>query len=573
MDFFMNEKISRLLAVFILFILIAVFYTYPLAFNISLMLPGEGQSDTPLSVWNIWHLKESLFVRHDLLTFTTNYIFWPQRPSLILHNYTPATGLMSLPWQSFFTPLASRNLLLFLQFALTGTGMYLLAFLLSHNRIAALWAAVTLAFCPYVIVRSCNSLHIFTIWYFPWFIYFFLRFLGGGKLKFAIGAAIIYALCLWDEQTYFVLISLLCLFLLAFALFYCRDKWDRTYLKNSSIGILIFLILAFPYLMGLSGQLMGAGESLKIWPDICIDYFSLHAPDLFRPPALLSLYRNLPYVTLPVLHITNAFLGYVPLFFALFALINFRDTSAEKRKIIGFWAVTGLIFFLIASGPFCFGKNQFLAGFSPYSILCSGILRQLRIPVRFSLVTLIAIYIIGAFGVERLIRIQKGRLINNLTLSLFLIILQTTEFLPLPYPLLNLEVPAAYCRLANYDKNSPLLVLPLGWQSSYRTVGIYDRKIQFYQTIHGHPIFQGQIGRLEDKYFDYYLSQPGFQYLIAAHQKKPGANDKIAVYALLKKYGIKQAVIHVFYFDKEHRDALLRLFRDYPGGIEAFLAP
>lgn len=92
--------------------------------------------------------KKSIFSDHNFLSFDTKYIFYPQGPSLILHNYTITTGLMSLPFQYFFEPIVSKNLTFFIQFALTGLGMYFLSLYFTNNKIAALWSSITLAFCP-----------------------------------------------------------------------------------------------------------------------------------------------------------------------------------------------------------------------------------------------------------------------------------------------------------------------------------------------------------------------------------------------------------------------------------------
>ncbi|MBU1853212.1 MAG: hypothetical protein KJ957_04125 [Candidatus Omnitrophica bacterium] len=349
--------------------------------------------------------------------------------------------------------------------------------------------------------------------------------------------------------------------------FFFLEKHKLPSIKNSIIGLSVFLILTLPYLIGLASKIIAKEASSHIWPDICIDYFSLHIHNLFRPSPILSLYREIPYINVPMKHVTNVFAGYIPLFFAAFALVNLKNISHEKRKIIIFWLITGALFFLLALGPYCFGKDQSLNKFSLYNLLCSGLLRQIRIPVRFSLVTLIAIYIIASFGVERFTKLNKQNLLNNKNLCLFLVLLQIAEFLPIPYPLLSLKTPEIYYKLASQNTNSPILVLPLGWQSSYKTVGIYDKKIQFHQTIHGHPIFQGQIARIEDSYFDYYTQQDGFRYLIDANKRLPTSSETKGVHNILRTYGIKNVVIHNSYFDSVHLNILLEIFKDYPGEL------
>jgi len=563
----MKEKTKWIGLLFLTIILVAVLYTDPLAVHLSTQFPGFNQTDTYLSVWNIWHLKKNLSDGHNFFALISEYIFYPQKPSLALHNYTITSGLMSLPFQLIFSPLVSMNLIFFFHFILTGIGMYFLVFYLTKCRIAGFWSAITLAFCPYVMINSCYFIHFSAIWFFPWFIYFFWKFLDRGALKYSCLAGLVYALSLLEDQTYFFFLTVLILFLVVFRASGKKKLPDKMFIKNSLAGLLVFFIIAFPYVWKVLTAIKSTTTAFPLWPDSAIDYFSLRVTNLFRPSPLLSVYKELPYISTPIMHITNVFAGYVPLFFAFFALLSQRNFAPEKRRIIFFWLVTGAVFFLIALGPLPFGKNQFLNKFSFYNILCSGVLRQLRIPVRFSLVTLIAIYILAAFGVERFMKLNRGKLLSNAGLGLFLVVLQIIEFLPMPYPLLYLKAPKVYSELAWRDKNSPILVLPLGWQSSYKTLGGYYKEIQFYQTVHQHPIFQGQIARIEEKYFDYYLSQPGFRYLMSAEKRTPRFGEKEEVYGLLAKYNIKYVVIHAQYFDQKHLGGLSEIFKGYPGEL------
>lgn len=563
----MKEKTKWLCLLLLTIILVAVLYTDPLAVNLSTQFPGFRQTDTYLSVWNVWHLKRTLLDGQNIFALTTDYIFYPQKPSLALHNYMITSGLMSLPFQLIFSPLVSMNLVLFIQFILTGIGMYFLVFYFTQSRFAGFWSAITLAFCPYVMIQGCYFIHFFAIWFFPWFIYAFWRFLESGRIKYSCLAAIILALSLFEDQTYFFFLAVLAVFMIVFRLVNRAKPPERGYFKNSLAGLMIFFIMALPYIWKLLSVMKSTTTSFPLWSDSAIDYFSLRLANLLRPSPLLSVYRDLPYLSTPIMHVTNVFAGYVPLFFAALTLVSLKNFSPGKRRLIYFWLLTGTVFFLISLGPKPFGNGQFWNKFSFYNIFCAGVLRQLRIPVRFSLVTLISIYILAAFGVERFIRLNRGKILSNISLGVFVVVLQIIEFLPMPYPLLFFKTPKVYSELAGRDKGSLILVLPLGWQSSYKTLGGYYKEIQFYQTVHQHPIFQGQIARIEESYFDYYLSQPGFKYLMDAEKRTPLPGEKEAVYGLLGKYGIKDVVIHAQYFDQKHLEGLSGIFKGYPGEL------
>jgi hypothetical protein len=60
-----------------------------------------------------------------------------------------------------------------------------------------------------------------------------------------------------------------------------------------------------------------------------------------------------------------------------------------------------------------------------------------------------------------------------------------------------------------------------------------------YQTVHGHPVFQGQIARIPDKYFDFYTDDPGFRYLMDASNRLPTPEEAERVLEILATYRIK----------------------------------
>ena len=304
------------------------------------------------------------------------------------------------------------NLIFLLYFTLTGSGAFLLALRYTGNRIAAVWTAVTLAFCPYVLTQSCYFLHFSTIWFFPWFIYLAQRFIDSGKLKYSCLAALVYALCLLEDQTYFFLLSLVAVGIALFGAVIRKkpgahdDRPRRASLfrRNLLAGAAVFLAISFPYLSALLKETISLSGSFPVWPDAPTDFFSLHPGQLFRPFFLLTIYRNLPFLPLPDALPTNVFCGYIPLFFALFALINYKTLQPEKKAIVLFWLIIGSVFFFIALGPKPFGDIEYVNRLAPYRYVCSGILRQFRIPVRFSLVTMIALYVIASFGVAEFLK-------------------------------------------------------------------------------------------------------------------------------------------------------------------------
>ena len=146
-------------------------------------------------------------------------------------------------------------------------------------------------------------------------------------------------------------------------------------------------------------------------------------------------------------------------------------------------------------------------------------------------------------------------------LPLVIIGLQVIEFMPGRYPLYNMTPPPVYKGIA---PDKPVLILPLGWSNGYKTYGQDPRLIQYAQTAHGRPIFQGHISRLEKSFFDFYLSDERFQCLMNADtdwRQEPAIKH---LFSLLDRFGIEDIVIYEKYYSQEYLDSLMSALKKCP---------
>src|SRR5262245_24113841 len=116
----------RNFVVLVLYFLIALIVTYPLAFQFTTHVPGTTtwSLDEYGYVWNHWWFKYSLFDLHTN-PFQTDYLFYPLGTSLVLYAYTLLHVALALPIQFAFGIIPASNVTVLFSFVTAAFGMYL----------------------------------------------------------------------------------------------------------------------------------------------------------------------------------------------------------------------------------------------------------------------------------------------------------------------------------------------------------------------------------------------------------------------------------------------------------------
>src|SRR5262245_51577392 len=151
----MTRRRGELAAVILVSGILAVVFTYPIAFK----LGRSGRidnNDGQFSIWNVAWVARTLVVdpRH---VFDAN-IFYPHRGTLAYSENNLGAGAMAIPayWASGGNPYAAHNMVVLLAFALTAIGTYYLVRYLTRDRRAAAVSAVCFAFCPYLFAHTAH---------------------------------------------------------------------------------------------------------------------------------------------------------------------------------------------------------------------------------------------------------------------------------------------------------------------------------------------------------------------------------------------------------------------------------
>ncbi len=115
-----NAHVQALL----LFTVLALVLTWPLAAHFTTHVPGDGIDD-PALAWNLWWIKARLVDQLNFDIFHADWMFYPIQINLGFYTLTPLNGLLSVPLQTSLSLIIANNLILLSSFVLGGFGAYL----------------------------------------------------------------------------------------------------------------------------------------------------------------------------------------------------------------------------------------------------------------------------------------------------------------------------------------------------------------------------------------------------------------------------------------------------------------
>jgi len=131
---------------------LSVVMTFPLALH-----PGSfgrvDNGDGQFSIWNVAWVARTLVV-DPLHVFDAN-IFYPNHGTLAYSENNIGAGILAIPvYWATRNAYAAHNFVLLLSFVLSAVGLYALVRYLTASRGAALVSGVCFAFCPYVFAHT-----------------------------------------------------------------------------------------------------------------------------------------------------------------------------------------------------------------------------------------------------------------------------------------------------------------------------------------------------------------------------------------------------------------------------------
>ncbi len=494
----------------VLYGLVAIAFTWPLVLHLGDRVIQKGNSgDVWQHLWNIWWLRFSLLDLHAL-PYYTPMLYYPSGANLFFHALDPMDGYLFTPVQLITGVVAAFNLNILFQITVAGWGAYLLARYLTGNRAAALVAGLIYACSPLEsALVNLGQLELTSIEWLPLFILCLIKALNREKRPWlwrvlSVGLLIVLSLDSW----YYVLYALIFSGLYGlYRLSQERGEWKRISLTLAGILTAYFVIISpllFVTLREASSKGTTQGLSTVIYNSATLKGFFTTGPSLLW--GLFGSKANTEF--------RGNFLGYVALILAGMGLI----TNFKKGW---FWLATGLIYAGLALGPvlhLSFDPDWTSLTADNGLSMPDRLLYNLpfgniaRVPLRFTLITMLAGAMLAAFGLDWLVKKRLARWGWGWWAGPLLAgILVFLEFMPGARALDDTRVPAFYSQLQTEGtwKDFAILETPDRWDLSIIEPAMY------YQSVHHHPIQNGYLSRKPEYSFKGF---PGIRELVNLEQ-------------------------------------------------------
>ncbi|GAB2858956.1 hypothetical protein [Hymenobacter ruber] len=501
------EVKNRLLWPWLLLVYGAFFvvFTWPLGAHFSTSFVAVPGPDTSQFFWNAWHFREAVLSGHN--PFFTNWLFYPQGSSLLMHAYTPLIGVLSL---LLGNEMLAINTALLLSYALSGTGAYLLARRWVKSPLLALLGGFVFAYSPYKLQRLPEHYNLVLTATVPFYILLFLRaftFREGQFLplvrswRAVAGCVALGIVTLLSD--YYVLFGLI-YFSLAYAAWFWfglgRIQWRRWPAWAWLVGILVasHVLIRMLHLAGLKDNGIWWGGDLVAYllppPTSRLMYWDwaarlAHSPKIFNLPGSIE---------------NTLFIGYalplLALVLGIMRLTRRRPASARAQDAQGRPLAWVLVIFLLLTVPSLriLGHERLnlptaLLHFVPF-------FNNIRCPTRWIMMVGLLLPIVSFSALEAA---WQGRLrpAGQVGLTVLLAAIILAEFWPRPYPRQSTaSIPAVYVEVAKLP-GTTLIPIPLGILDGNRQVGHLEAGEMFYQTLHRKKLPVGYLSRVSPALF------------------------------------------------------------------------
>ena len=369
------QRTTKLILIFLGFLLFAVVATYPLAFRAADHVFGLGTP--PLNIWAMAWVNHQL-PRDPLSLFDAN-AFYPYARSLAFSEHLFVPSLMAAPWLAVTgNPVLAHNAVALLSLGLAGLGMYLLCRELTGSETASFAAGLIYAFHTWNI-NELIRIQILSNQWFPFLLLALIRYFRSPSTRRSLAVGAAYALqglsCMY-WALYLPLVAVPALILLQWR---HRLEWRRLALLGLPLSLAISLtgLFAVPYLQ--NRQEFSFERELP--NSVSIDrYFDVLPGNWLYEDSLGTARPN-----------ENAahFLGFSTMLIAMVGLFARSPARADLRLL---WLLFVLAGFLLSLGPeIWMGERRLGAG--PYAAFFHWLpgFQSVRYPERFSLVMMLGV--------------------------------------------------------------------------------------------------------------------------------------------------------------------------------------
>jgi hypothetical protein len=543
---FLATAVRRTGWALVVFTLLALVLTWPLAAHFTTHVTGDGIDD-PALAWNLWWAKARLVDQLNPDIFHSGWMFHPVDINLAFYTLTPLNGLLSIPLQMAWGLTPATNLLLLMSFVLSGFGAYLLVRQLLRlwgwtediGFFAALLAGTVYAFASAkLFYAALGQFNIASSQWIPFCTLYLVRMVAASTQRAKLCSAALAGLFLvfqaWAELTYASFLLLLIGLLFVWELIFTKGMRNRLQAVTPYVLLaVIFLLGLAPFLAAMVPDLAAEGDFFGRGGGFA-DVFSADLQGYLVPTRLHPLLGEWAAgLAFPNDKGQQVFAGYVVLLLAAFGawgLWRARHPWKTRRWLL-FWTAAALLFWLLTLGPEVRWGGASLGWPGPFTLVSQlPFFSGNRYPSRYSVMLLLALAVLVGAGVywlltRRWVMTHPWRVVAVSVAAMTLLLF---EHLSVPLPLSDQRIPPVYAVLASEStaaaagypaqEAGALLELPTGWRNGARVLGKSDLLImaqQWYQTEHGLRRLGGNTSRNPEFKFQYFTDAPLLGDLIA----------------------------------------------------------
>ena len=475
-------------------------------------------------------------------TLFTDAIFYPRGIDLTLPLIF-GVGLplfLSIPFVHFLGIILTYNIFILGSFILNAYVTFILVRHFTQDSAAGLIAGVIFAFFPYHMVRSLAHLNLLTSGFcIPLYILFFIQTMRNGGVTSTILVALSFAFTVISNLYYAFFLGLFVIIYVFYNLKYenvdiIKSQLFKRLLSISSITLLLLLPIAWKIFVH-------SWDDFHVNIPRVISYqFGADLLAFFLPSSFHSFWGNF-VKPIYYYHLTGGiseqtvYLGYIVIVLALIAVV--KGATHETR----FWALSAVIFFVLALGAFLriYGMPTGIP--LPYWLLLSlPLVNTFRGASRAGIMVMMALSILAGYGTTYLLKRFDGRKGVRFLILAAILTAITVEFVAVPLPLADARVPKLYQKIAAQSRTGGTLIdLPL-----HKLLTKYE----YYQTTHGKRLLLGQASRISDELATNYADSLPFVKLFKnpefIHVYEQSQIDKGAALQLIEFFDLSYIVIH-----------------------------
>jgi hypothetical protein len=378
---------------------LAVFWTWPVAANLSSRIPHDA-GDPVLNIWILWWNAQATPLTD---AWWNAPMMWPVPGSMALSEHLLGLSIVATPLQLLGAgPIAAYNVCLLLTYALSGFFAYLLGKRLTGSTFAGICAGIAFGFSPY---RASQLAHIQVLssQWMPLALLGLHAYLETGARRWLVVFGLAWLLQALSNGYFLLFFPVL---IGAWLLWFV--DWRRAPRRGLEI-VAAWTIASLPLLPVLLKyhqvhEQMGLSRSV-----MAIRVFSASMASFFHAAPMLRFWREGPAHT----HEQYLFTGLMVVVLAAIGLLltlyprTRRDLLANRAPIV-FYSLAMLLMCVLALGPGG-AKLEPPSPFRPYTwLLVLPGYNGLRVPARFYMVGSLCLAVAASLAVGYLAKLAVG---------------------------------------------------------------------------------------------------------------------------------------------------------------------